>query len=80
MSNQIRLMQIACPRCGSAHEVDVTQPRASFLCVGCRVPVSDQQRVWLHGKHAKTMAERKRKRKVWNEALRQYERKPQRPT
>lgn len=66
-------MHLKCPKCNAAHDVDLTQRHASFLCAACRVPVSDEQRVWMQGKQAKTMAERKRKRKVWNEVLRQYE-------
>ena len=55
-------MKLNCPRCGSEHDVDVTQRHASYLCAACRVPVSGEQRVWMQGKHSKTMAERKRKR------------------
>ena len=67
-------MKLNCP--GTEHDVDLAQRNVSYLCAGCRV---DEQRVWMRSKHAKTVAERKRKRKVWNEVLRQYEPTSDRP-
>jgi hypothetical protein len=60
-------MKLKCPKCDTEHDVEIG-PHVTLLCVGCRVPFTDrerrEQRAWMRSKHAKTIAERRRKRKV----------------
>ena len=75
-------MKLRCPKCNSEHEADLSRPHATFLCAACQTLTEaerEERRVWIRTKHAKTLAERKRKRKVWNEVLRQYEPQKERP-